>query len=355
MSDNYGKHPSQKLQEVFSRRPFQLQEPEKAKFIILGLDANYDKDLENGKEFFQEILEYFNDGVGYWQKKGFHTPMLNPAYKSKERQPYHRNFAKLGLTSSDAQDICFLELLNVCTYGKTKENIKLFKQFLKSEDNKAHLQRISDLAKDLNKQFYICGTTVAECIRNLKLFDLNAPNVFLGKHLSYAISNEYLNCLGKEIRLFLETGKNIQLDYDNSRKSTTSIKNPDRGNSMKDYSKYIFNGYKYGKGRLVLAVVTDYVRNNPSITIDKLKEVFPDITQYDTFMGQRFGVVQTEALIKQNNWERHFFMKEEDTIHLGNEIIHVSLEWGRGNIEKFLNAAEKAGIIIEKELALNKS
>ena len=50
MSNNYGKHPSQKLQEVFSRRPFQLQEPEKAKFIILGLDANWDKDIEKDRK-----------------------------------------------------------------------------------------------------------------------------------------------------------------------------------------------------------------------------------------------------------------------------------------------------------------
>lgn len=44
--NGFGKNPSQRLQEAFSERPFQIQEPEKAKIIFLGLDANWDENIE---------------------------------------------------------------------------------------------------------------------------------------------------------------------------------------------------------------------------------------------------------------------------------------------------------------------
>ena len=37
--------PTLKLQQVFSQRPFQIQEPKKTKIIFLGLDANLDKNI----------------------------------------------------------------------------------------------------------------------------------------------------------------------------------------------------------------------------------------------------------------------------------------------------------------------
>ena len=43
----------------------------------------------------------------------------------------------------------------------------------------------------------------------------------------------------------------------------------------KDYSKYTFKGTQYGKGRLVHAVVKDYVQTNPGISFEDLLLVFP--------------------------------------------------------------------------------
>ena len=209
MLDAFGKHTSQKLQEVFSQRPFQIQEPEKAKIIFLGLDANFDKNLETDKELFQEFLDYLEDGVGYWNKHGFHTPMLSKLYKSRAGKSYHQKFEMLGLTSKDAQDICFLELLNVCTFGKMSDDDNEYKKLLNAESNKSHLNRISRLVKDQSKQIYICGTKVVECIEKFQLFDITAPNVFVGKHFSdwSRCSPEYLKHVGKSIRIFLDTGK----------------------------------------------------------------------------------------------------------------------------------------------------
>lgn len=44
-----------------------------------------------------------------------------------------------------------------------------------------------------------------------------------------------------------------------------------KGKEMaKDRTKYIFNGNTYGKGRLVLAVVEQYVSDNPGLSKEKL-------------------------------------------------------------------------------------
>ena len=57
----------------------------------------------------------------------------------------------------------------------------------------------------------------------------------------------------------------------------------------RNYDKFAINGTgNYGKARMVEAVVNAYVKNNPSITINALKEVFPD------HLLKGYGVVRTE-------------------------------------------------------------
>src|SRR5699024_4764560 len=43
-------------------------------------------------------------------------------------------------------------------------------------------------------------------------------------------------------------------------------------NNTKDYTKYAFKGARYGKGRLVLAVIQDFVENSEEITLEELRE-----------------------------------------------------------------------------------
>jgi len=50
-------HPSQQLVELFNKRPYQGQSPEKAKIIFLSSDANYSKQISEHR-FFDFILEY---------------------------------------------------------------------------------------------------------------------------------------------------------------------------------------------------------------------------------------------------------------------------------------------------------
>jgi len=113
----------------------------------------------------------------------------------------------------------------------------------------------------------------------------------------------------------------------------------------KDTSKYTFNGKAYGKGRLVLAVVKDYVSKNPNITFDELKKAFPDewqaggtkkLDNRDVFARLSYAEKKFEDTGKRN----HFF-KEGETIQLSDEVIAVNNGWGIGNIGDFVDGSNK--------------
>ena len=124
----YQKHHSPELNALFKAKPFQGQNPEKAKVIILGSDANYSEEISN-HDFFNYILEYHVDGVKFWKKYGVHHPFLLENYpfnKTGGGVPYHRNFSKLGYSAKHAEVFSFVELLDVPTIGMTSTNIEEF-------------------------------------------------------------------------------------------------------------------------------------------------------------------------------------------------------------------------------------
>lgn len=69
----YQPHPSPELKSLFARQPYQGAEPSSAKFLFIGLDANYDASIEN-TPIFQNVLEYHQDGVAFGVGMGFITP-----------------------------------------------------------------------------------------------------------------------------------------------------------------------------------------------------------------------------------------------------------------------------------------
>jgi hypothetical protein len=109
----FAPHPSRRLQELFAHKPYQGAPPHEADFLFVGLDANYDADIED-QPIFSKVCEYHEDGVRFWQRHGVHHPFLLPGYSGKGR-PYHVYFAKIGFTSCHATDVSFVELLPVPT------------------------------------------------------------------------------------------------------------------------------------------------------------------------------------------------------------------------------------------------
>lgn len=113
----YNSHPSRVLHELFQRKPYQGADPATAAFIFVGLDANFDEDIEQ-QSVFPDIVSYLEDGVAFWQERGVHHPFLLPTYSGSGRR-YHQQFSKIGFTASDADSVCFVELVAVPTFGQS--------------------------------------------------------------------------------------------------------------------------------------------------------------------------------------------------------------------------------------------
>lgn len=156
----YYLHPSTKLNELFAKRPFQGADPMKAKFVFIGLDANYDTSIEtNG--IFDELVEYLADGVNFWSKYGVHHPFLLPKYKG-DGKLYHRNFSKIGFTKLNAPDVSFIEILHLPTYGRSD---------LKPEDlNQDHLLFLNHMILNGDAMYIFISPKVANLMSKTTIF-----------------------------------------------------------------------------------------------------------------------------------------------------------------------------------------
>lgn len=113
----------------------------------------------------------------------------------------------------------------------------------------------------------------------------------------------------------------------------------------RDFTKYQFNGQVYGKGRLILAVVKDYLARKQPI-LSQLQAAFPAEIQ-----GRR-GVFCTEAdyndkLKLSDDVAKRFFNKEDEKLTVDGQKVLVSTQWGDGNIAQFIEHVKSLGVYIE--------
>ncbi|STY99958.1 Uncharacterised protein [Moraxella lacunata] len=111
----------------------------------------------------------------------------------------------------------------------------------------------------------------------------------------------------------------------------------------KDFSKYQFNGGIFGKGRLVLAVVSDYCKNNPNIDIVHLQDTFPKELQ-----SRLETAILYSDLENNSKFAERYFKDDVITLNNASKII-VCNQWGVGNIDRFIDCATKLGYKIEKQ------
>lgn len=113
----------------------------------------------------------------------------------------------------------------------------------------------------------------------------------------------------------------------------------------RDTTKYLFSGRKYGKGRLVLAVVSEYVAAHVGTSSHDLQAQFPKHLQGSS------GVFSKEAeareIFDRTNHKRHF-LESNELIPLSDCRVAVSTEWGVGNIENFVRQARSLGYQIDE-------
>ena len=114
----------------------------------------------------------------------------------------------------------------------------------------------------------------------------------------------------------------------------------------RDNTQYLFNGSTYGKGRLVHAVVSQFIRDKQP-TVEQLKLAFPKELQGS------FGVFFTEQEYKarketSNDQTERFFNNTEDRLTTAEGVqILVCTEWGKDNATKFVNHSKTLGFVIK--------
>ncbi len=120
---------------MFRAKPYQGARPESAEFVFVGLDANYDAQIESSPAF-THVQEYHEDGVAFWRHHKVHHPFLLDNYRG-DGQRYHRNFAHTGFKPEEACRVSFVELLHIPTIGGSE---------LVAEDlDSAHLEKLNAL------------------------------------------------------------------------------------------------------------------------------------------------------------------------------------------------------------------
>lgn len=152
----YHVHPSAALNKAFSLKPFQGVEPERSKFLFIGLDANYDPKVE-ASSIFPQLLKYLNDGVDFWKSCRVHHPFMLPAYKGDGRY-YHKTFAEIGFRPEHADDVSFAELMHVPTYGKSS--------LVPQDLDKHHLERLNHAILHGTSQYVFICDSVARLMRD---------------------------------------------------------------------------------------------------------------------------------------------------------------------------------------------
>lgn len=115
----------------------------------------------------------------------------------------------------------------------------------------------------------------------------------------------------------------------------------------RDKTKYFLDddSIRYGKGRLVLAVVRKFIATNPNCTVEGLKQIFPDKWQGKYLIR---STSESEWLEMDNAKHSHdFFTKDDELLKLkdGSQIA-VCRQWGIDNIDAFIVGARGMGFKI---------
>jgi len=113
------------------------------------------------------------------------------------------------------------------------------------------------------------------------------------------------------------------------------------GRDTRDLTKYVFEGERLNKRRLVLAIVRGYVRDNPATTVKRLEEIFPSNLQGSHSVFR--SIKEAREILDRTGHKRHF-IEEDEVIKLADgEEIAVASMWGAENLKRFLTRASELG------------
>ncbi len=104
-----------------------------------------------------------------------------------------------------------------------------------------------------------------------------------------------------------------------------------------NFSKFLFEGEKFGKGRLVLAIVKRIAAKNPKLTLDQINEQFSRTKTHSSF---------DLVMPVDKAPEGRYFVKEDAVVKIKNKKVAVTNQWGTGNITNFLKIVRKMGFSV---------
>ena len=147
--------------------------------------------------------------------------------------------------------------------------------------------------------------------------------------------NKIADIVGNDEHLGEIIGATLEMSAVTNLKAFDTAPKPTTG--TRNFDKYAVNGSgRYGKGKMVEMVVNTYVQNNPSVTMDALKEVFP----HSLLKG--YGVVRSDdGTIKDY---KRFYKSELPN----GTVFYICNQWGKDNTDNFVQYVNKnvAGIKI---------
>ncbi|GHV20970.1 hypothetical protein FACS189494_05670 [Spirochaetia bacterium] len=232
----------------------------------------------------------------------------------------------------------------------------VFNKWIRNPQTNEMPYKIGITKTSVAERYYGLGLKMPGKFETLFAYKLDnyerAEQLIQGILNKYLVNGEWFDLTEKEldlIKLNCETmgGELVTDDIEKEIESETETGANTTGNrtnvGQKDTTQYVFNGKAYGKGRLVLAVVKEYFKNNPSCTLKDLQDVFLKYSSYYVVDTYSFA----ENVYKTTKYKR-YFMDSPIVLNDG-EKVAVCREWGRGNIDRFIKNAKKLGFQIEIE------
>ena len=114
----------------------------------------------------------------------------------------------------------------------------------------------------------------------------------------------------------------------------------------RDNTKYNFNGQVgLSKRGIVRSVWLKYIEDNPNISYEKLTTDFPSDIRGRLFTELDQALEQQK---RDSNGLTRYFIEDDEVLNIGDKTYTISNQWGKGNIEKFLEYASKLGYEIEE-------
>ncbi len=206
--------------------------------------------------------------------------------------------------------------------------------------NLMHLEQLSDYMKE-KRQLY---DKYIKTITDLRYDNINWVGVLVGTNISSDLENKlnsgYLienNIPVAALSLSRYRGEDNQIYVI----TDTIFNNLSR---KFDRTKFKYKNQIYNKGRLVLAVIKDFVADQGDITYSQLEKKFPQKLQGS--IGVFVKEEKAQERYNKTGYKR-YYIKDDEVITLSDSTIAVSNQWGKDNIYNFVKRAKELGYIIE--------